>query len=143
MIDRQNTINYLNYLLRLEKINLKKIDLKKLERITLTSKISLLENIISSIAQMPEALKNNNVINKKELIIKEYDENKLRKNANNKILEQYDINNNLINEYYSPTDAHNKTGINVSGILNNISKRQMTAGGYIWKYKNKDGDLNE
>lgn len=111
MIDRQNTINYLNYLLRLEKINLKKIDLKNLERITLTSKISLLENIISSIAQMPEALKNNNVINKK----------------------------NIINEQ----SINNKTGINVSGILNNIAKRQMTAGGYIWKYKKEDGDLNE
>ena len=134
MIDRQNTINYLMYLLKMQKIQLKKTDLKKLERITITNKINLLENIISSIRQMPEAILNNNNNILKEEIIK----NKIRKNSNTKFVEQYDMNNNFIREYCSPTDAHNETGIKLSGIINTIAKRQTNAGGFIWKYKNEE-----
>lgn len=139
MIDRQNTINYITYLLKFEKIKLARKDLKNLERICLTQKISLLENIISSIKQMPE-VNFKSKLNNKEFIIENIDDNKLRKNSNKNIVEQYDMNNNFIKEYHNPTDAHNETGIKLSGIINTIAKRQTNAGGFIWKYKFKRKD---
>jgi group I intron endonuclease len=45
---------------------------------------------------------------------------------------QLDINNNIIKEYKSITEARNETGI--KGIKNVITGLAKTAGGFIWKY---------
>jgi group I intron endonuclease len=46
---------------------------------------------------------------------------------------QYDINNNLIKEWYSTREAENQLGL--KGINNNLKGRTQTCGGYVWKYK--------
>lgn len=53
-----------------------------------------------------------------------------------RIVQQYDLQGNLINEYVSTTDANRKTGIDC-GMISNVcnGKKHKTAGGYIWKYK--------
>lgn len=40
-----------------------------------------------------------------------------------------------INEFYSITEAHNKTNINLTNIHECCNKKRQTAGGYIWRYK--------
>lgn len=40
-----------------------------------------------------------------------------------------------INEFYSITEAHNKTGINLTNIHECCNYKRKTAGGYIWRYK--------
>lgn len=59
----------------------------------------------------------------------------LRGNTNRekKPILQLDINNNLINEYNSITEALSLTKI--KGIGNALTNRAKTAGGYVWKYK--------
>jgi len=46
---------------------------------------------------------------------------------------QYDINGNLIQEWYSTQEAKNKLGL--KGINNNLKGRTNTCGGFVWKYK--------
>lgn len=47
---------------------------------------------------------------------------------------QYDINNNIINTFYSMSEASRKTGISRQDIGQAcIGKKIKTAGGYIWK----------
>lgn len=62
---------------------------------------------------------------------------KVRENnkKNNKPVEQYDLSGNLIKTYDSISDARNETGIN--SISNNLTGNTKTAGGYIWKYKDR------
>lgn len=49
---------------------------------------------------------------------------------------QYDTNENIIKEYKSITEAHNKTGATISSIVSACRGRHKTANGYKWKYKN-------
>lgn len=46
-----------------------------------------------------------------------------------------DRNFNYINEFYSITEAHNKTNTNLTNIHECCNKKRPTAGGYIWRYK--------
>jgi hypothetical protein len=46
---------------------------------------------------------------------------------------QYDKNGNIIREYSSPSESIKQTKI--KGILNNLSGRSKSSGGYVWKYK--------
>lgn len=48
---------------------------------------------------------------------------------------QYDINGNLIREWYSTQEA--QKGLGIKGINNNLKGRVKTCGGFVWKYKNK------
>ena len=48
---------------------------------------------------------------------------------------QLDINRNIINEFKGPTEAQSETGIRKDSIGNVLKKRQKSAGGFIWKYK--------
>ena len=52
----------------------------------------------------------------------------------NKGVSQYDLNNNLIQSFYSITEAHNETGVSKSGIIFVCKGERKTAGGYKWKY---------
>ena len=52
---------------------------------------------------------------------------------------QYDLNNNIIAEYISASEAARITGLhaqNISGVCRGIKN---TCGGYIWRYKTNDG----
>ena len=57
-------------------------------------------------------------------------------NANNKIIKikQYDMNNNLLNEYTSISDASRKTSIQRKLISLLLREKINVAGGFIWKY---------
>lgn len=52
---------------------------------------------------------------------------------------QYDLQGNFIKEYPSFREAQRKTGINAIDVVcrgkRQKGKKQVTAGGYIWKYK--------
>jgi group I intron endonuclease len=55
--------------------------------------------------------------------------------TNNKIkIKQYDINNNLLNEYTSISDASRKTSIQRKIISLYLRGKTNIAGGFIWKY---------
>ena len=47
---------------------------------------------------------------------------------------QYDLQENLIKEWYSTVEAQKQ--LNIKGINNNLKGRTQTCGGFIWKYKN-------
>lgn len=53
-----------------------------------------------------------------------------------KPIKQYDINNNFIKDWDSPTTASKELNICKSSIINCCNKKahSITAGGYIWKY---------
>lgn len=61
--------------------------------------------------------------------------NKEQHKKSYKPVEQYDLNGNLIKVYESKTEAIKQTGI---GMGNALVGRAKTAGGFIWKYKNKE-----
>lgn len=129
MIDRNNTINYLIYLLNEQKKEYKKENLEITEKMALSCKMNLLEDIIYSIKQMPDAVPIIKKIDKKNIL--EFDE------KTKKIIQQYDTRGNLINEFRNLNDASEKTNVKKSGIINNVSNRQSHAGGFIWKYRIK------
>ena len=55
--------------------------------------------------------------------------------TNNKIkIKQYDIDNNLLNEYTSISDASRKTSIQKKLISLYLRRKTNIAGGFIWKY---------
>ena len=54
---------------------------------------------------------------------------------------QYNKNGEYIAEYASAKEAQRETGI-FSTVIGKVCKGQgKTAGGYIWKYKEQNGDL--
>jgi len=61
--------------------------------------------------------------------------NKLTKGGSKKLL-QYDLNNNLIGEFISASEASRILHINVGDISSccNHSHKHKTAGGFIWRY---------
>jgi hypothetical protein len=59
---------------------------------------------------------------------------KISINGNSKVVEQYNKDGQLIKEYPSYIEARKCTNIDMKHVLNNKHK---TAGGFIWKYKNK------
>lgn len=48
---------------------------------------------------------------------------------------QMDINKNILNEFSTPSEASEKTGIAFDNITHCLKKRTKTAGGYIFEYK--------
>ena len=49
-------------------------------------------------------------------------------------IKQYDMNNNLLNEYTSISDASRKTSVPKSSLLVHLKDSTKTGGGFIWKY---------
>ena len=47
---------------------------------------------------------------------------------------QYDLQGNLLNVFYSTSEASRSTGINLGNISSCCSGRYKSAGGYAWKY---------
>jgi hypothetical protein len=61
----------------------------------------------------------------------------MRRNVVNKrSIQQIDLNDNIIAEYNSITEASKKLNCNRSGISQCLNKRNETSFGYKWKYKN-------
>lgn len=62
-----------------------------------------------------------------------------RNKRGSKVVLQYDLQGNFIKEYPSYREAQRQTGITTIYVAcqgeKRAKKRQMTAGGYIWKYK--------
>ena len=56
-------------------------------------------------------------------------------NKASKAVEQYDLNGDFIDEYYSTMQAERCRGINHTNISRCCKGKYKTAGGYIWKYK--------
>jgi group I intron endonuclease len=71
-----------------------------------------------------------------EEVKKKISESLKKYNANNnKIkIKQYDIDNNLLNEYTSISDASRKTSIQIKLISLYLRGKTNIAGGFIWKY---------
>ena len=56
-------------------------------------------------------------------------------NENKQIkIKQYDINNNLLNEYTSISEASRETSVTRKSISLYIREKTKIAGGFIWKY---------
>lgn len=55
--------------------------------------------------------------------------------GNNKIILQFDKENNFIAEYRSAREAERQTGVPYKNISCCATGRSKTAGGYIWKFK--------
>ena len=56
---------------------------------------------------------------------------------------KYDLEMNLINIYNYIKQASEEAGIATSGIIRCCRGEYKTAGGYIWKYFDESGDMNE
>jgi len=81
--------------------------------------------------------------NKTSESLKKYNANNLKifENTNiqrdNKLgtkIKQYDMDNNLLNEYTSISDASRKTSVPKSSLLVHLKDNTKTGGGFIWKY---------
>lgn len=57
-----------------------------------------------------------------------------------KLINQYDLNENIINTWYGTGDIKRKLGYNSTGILNCCKKKKgfYTAYGYIWRYADEE-----
>lgn len=58
--------------------------------------------------------------------------------ANKKVVLQFDKSGNYIAEFESASAASQQTGINLGNISQVCMNKRKTAGGYIWKYKEKN-----
>jgi hypothetical protein len=58
---------------------------------------------------------------------------KLSRAKHNYAVEQYDSKGNWIATYVSPTIAYAMTGISYSSIVNTLTRKIPSAGGYQWK----------
>lgn len=69
--------------------------------------------------------------------LKKYNASNVKNDVNNKLgtkIKQYDMNNNLLNEYTSISDASRKTSVPKSSLLVHLKDNTKTGGGFIWKY---------
>lgn len=80
---------------------------------------------------------NNTLINKKTEQYKEIHREIMRKKLGKRI-EQYSLENNLINEFSSIAEASRDTNICRSTIGEVATGKKKTAGGYIWKFSYKE-----
>lgn len=58
--------------------------------------------------------------------------------TNGKKVSQYNKDTTLVKTYNSIVNASKATGINISSISKCCRNKQLTAGGYIWKYFEKN-----
>lgn len=70
------------------------------------------------------------IINKENLAKATKKANKV----NQKKVNQYDLNGELINTFNSMVEAEEKTSAKAKGISEVVRGKQVTAGGYIWRY---------
>lgn len=70
---------------------------------------------------------------KKPIVCSPYDEMKAANNI--RIIQQYDKEGNLLNEFNNLTDAEKETGVWKSNISKALLGGLKTAGGFGWKYK--------
>ena len=64
------------------------------------------------------------------------DEKKINKRKNNICVEQYDLNNNLINTFYSLSEAARNVGVSPNSIIRTSDPKMTkykTCKGFIWK----------
>ena len=66
---------------------------------------------------------------------KEWNEKVARNQPSNRATVQYDKEMNVVNEFYSISDASRQTGIAKGSICNCCKGKAKTAGKFIWKYK--------
>ena len=71
------------------------------------------------------------------------DINKVFKNKRLSDVRQYDLNGNMINHFASTLEASEKTKININIIREACGGSKKTGGGFIWKFKNEELNLNE
>lgn len=64
-----------------------------------------------------------------------------RNQGDSKVTEQYDLNGNFIAEYPSAAEASRQTDINSASIRATCKRRYKTGGGYQWKYKGSDKEI--
>lgn len=58
-----------------------------------------------------------------------------KNNKCNKVVRQYDLNDNFVAEYHSTMEAYRQTGISRGNISECCMGNRKTAGGCKWKYK--------
>lgn len=58
-----------------------------------------------------------------------------KKSSRKRIIQQFDLNMNLIDEFLGTAEAYEKTNINRQSILNCLNNFSKTANNFIWKYK--------
>lgn len=61
-----------------------------------------------------------------------------KKNQNGKQIEQYDLNNNFIKVWESSMEIERTEKIFHQNIINCCKRKSKTAGGYIWKYRERE-----
>ena len=66
-------------------------------------------------------------------LIEYYKKNKDINKKSNKRVQQYDLNGNLINEFYSISEAARSVNITRPFLSRTCNKENFTAGGFIWK----------
>ena len=54
---------------------------------------------------------------------------------------QFDLAGNLVNKFVSAQAASNKTGINLTSICSCARETRRTAGGFVFKYEMKRGEM--
>lgn len=85
--------------------------------------------------------KTNNKISNLEWCNRNYNVNYGNRTSKTSVkVEQYDLQNNLIKERNSISEASRKLNIAISGISACCRKINKTSGGYIWKYKEVAGN---
>lgn len=75
-----------------------------------------------------------NVIKQGKFIGKKYGKQNGKKRA--KKVSQIDINNKVLKQWNSITEANKYTGISISGISRCCNNKKEKAGGYRWKFVN-------
>lgn len=80
--------------------------------------------------------KNKMSISQKGKIVSEKTKQKLKQHKNNKPVLQFDIDENLINEFISIRDAAKQNDLDMSRIWKCCHKKAKTTGGFKWEFKN-------
>lgn len=62
-------------------------------------------------------------------------------NTSKRKVVQLDLDGNIVNDYESISSASRSVGIKKSNIIDCLSKRKMTAGGFKWEYKKESRSL--
>jgi len=62
----------------------------------------------------------------------------VKKDSRRKIVIQYDLNNDAIQEFISVSEASKSTGLNKNSIAKVCRNERLRCGGFLWKYKNID-----
>ena len=62
----------------------------------------------------------------------------VRKDSRRKIVVQYDLNNDVIKEFISVSEASKSTGFSKNSIAKVCRYERLHCGGFIWEYKNID-----